>query len=189
MTKWKLVFRISYKFIKNQKLKFLIYKSIQTLDPGSDLLKTLLQLLQPWVSFVKPLQALHTWIWPVNRIYPDRSSQAFSGWKGSIYELPSSDVSTDGPLKDNQRLFLEPQRCLRCMIQSSSCWKVNCCPSLKSCALWSRFSSRTSLHSAAFFPLSVLPSLPVTAAEKPLPPSWFTVGMVLAMWWIISGVQ
>ncbi len=50
---------------------------------------------------------------------------------------------------------------------SLSCWKVNLRPSLRSWALWWRFSSRISLYLAAFIFPSIATSRPVPAAEKP----------------------
>ncbi len=75
---------------------------------------------------------------------------------------------------------------------SLSCWKMNLHPSLRSRALWSRFSSRMSLYIAAFIFPSILTSLPVPAAEKHphsmmLPRPCSTVGMVLARWWVVPG--
>ncbi len=54
---------------------------------------------------------------------------------------------------------------------SLSCWKVNLRPSLRSWALWRRFSSRISLYLAAFI----------------FPPPCFTVGTVLDRWWAVPG--
>ncbi len=73
---------------------------------------------------------------------------------------------------------------------SLSCWKVNLRPSLRSWALWRRFSSRISLYSAAFIFPSIATSRPVPAAEKHphsmmLPPPCFTVGTVLDRWWAV----
>ncbi len=75
---------------------------------------------------------------------------------------------------------------------SLSCWKVNLRPSLRSWALWRRFSSRISLYLAAFIFPSTATSRPVPAAEKHphsmmLPPPCFTVGTVLDRWWAVPG--
>ncbi len=75
---------------------------------------------------------------------------------------------------------------------SLSCWKVNLRPSLRSWALWRRFSSRISLYPAAFIFPSIATSRPVPAAEKHphsmmLPPPCFTVGTVLDRWWAVPG--
>ncbi len=75
---------------------------------------------------------------------------------------------------------------------SLSCWKVNLRPSLRSWALWRRFSSRISLYLAAFIFPSIATSRPVPAAEKHLhsmmlPPPCFTVGAVLDRWWAVPG--
>ena len=68
---------------------------------------------------------------------------------------------------------------------SLSCWKVNLHPSLRSCVLWNRFSSRISQYFAPFIFPYILTSLPVPAAEKnpqsmmlPPPTPCFTVGKV-----------
>ncbi len=75
---------------------------------------------------------------------------------------------------------------------SLSCWKVNLRPTLRSWALWRRFSSRISLYLAAFIFPSIATSRPVPAAEKHphsmmLPPPCFTVGTVLDRWWAVPG--
>ena len=49
---------------------------------------------------------------------------------------------------------------------SLSCWKVNLWPSLRSRALWKRFSSRISLYLAAFIFPSIATRRPVPVAEK-----------------------
>ncbi len=54
---------------------------------------------------------------------------------------------------------------------SLSCWKVNLRPSLRSWALWRRFSSRISLYLAAFIFPSIATSRPVPAAEN-TPTAW-----------------
>ena len=73
---------------------------------------------------------------------------------------------------------------------SLSCWKVNLRPSLRSRALWKRFSSRISLYLAAFIFPSIATSRPVPAAEKHphsmmLPPPCFTdcIGQVMSSAW------
>ncbi len=55
---------------------------------------------------------------------------------------------------------------------SLSCWKVNLRPSLRSWALWRRFSSRISLYLAAFIFPSIATSRPVPAAYKNTPTAW-----------------
>ncbi len=75
---------------------------------------------------------------------------------------------------------------------SLSCWKVNLRPSLRSWALWRRFSSRISLYLAAFIFPSMQPVRPVPAAEKHphsmmLPPPCFTFGTILDRWWAVPG--
>ena len=75
-----------------------------------------------------------------------------------------------GPLKNNQRLVLRSlQCCPGCVLwvtQSSSCREVNRPPGLRSHALWSRLSSRTSLFLASCVDPSDLTSLPAPATEK-----------------------
>ncbi|XP_051570030.1 monocyte to macrophage differentiation factor 2-like isoform X2 [Myxocyprinus asiaticus] len=131
-----------------------------------------------------------------------------------LYAPGTSQIQIPGPLKLHQctAIFRSLQRCsigfksglwlghsrtftelsrshsfviLAVCLGSLSCWKMNLHPSLRSRALWSRFSSRMSLYIAAFIFPSILTSLPVPAAEKHphsmmLPPPCFTVGMVLA---------
>ncbi len=70
---------------------------------------------------------------------------------------------------------------------SLSCWKVNLRPSLRSWALWRRFSSRISLYLAAFIFPSIATSRPVPAAEKH-PHSmmlhcWDCIGQVMSSAW------
>ncbi len=82
-------------------------------------------------------------------------------------------------------------RYLAVCLGSLSCWKVNLRPSLRSWALWRRFSSRISLYLAAFIFPSIATSRPVPAAEKHphsmmLPPPCFT-GTVLDRWWAVPG--
>ncbi len=71
---------------------------------------------------------------------------------------------------------------------SLSCWKVNLLPSLRSWALWNRFSLRIYLYFSPFDFPATLTSLPVPASEKHphsmrLLPAHFTFGMVLCRWW------
>jgi hypothetical protein len=55
---------------------------------------------------------------------------------------------------------------LHCVLRVVVGWKLNLYPSLRSWALWSRFSSRISLHFAPFIFPSILTSHPVPATEK-----------------------
>ncbi len=64
---------------------------------------------------------------------------------------------------------------------SLSCWKVNLRPSLRSWALWRRFSSRISLYLAAFIFPSIATSRPVPAAEK-TPPQHDAATTMLHCW-------
>ncbi len=75
---------------------------------------------------------------------------------------------------------------------SLSCWKVNLRPSLRSWALWRRFSSRISLYLAAFIFPSIATSRPVPAAEKHPPQldaattmlhCWDCIGQVMSSAW------
>ncbi len=75
---------------------------------------------------------------------------------------------------------------------SLSCWKVNLRPSLRSWALWRRFSSRISLYLAAFIFPSIATSRPVPAAEKTPPQhdaatTMLHCGTVLDRWWAVPG--
>ena len=146
------------------------------------LLNTLLMHL--WQSF---------WIWCHNLGTP-----IF----GQFCAQPFSDLSRDVQIGFKPGLWLGHSRTFTELSWShsfdilavclGSCWKMNRRPSLRSRALWSRFSSRMSLYIAAFIFPSIMTSLPVPAAEKHphsmmLPPPCFTVGMVLAWWWAAPG--
>jgi hypothetical protein len=82
MTLQKLFFRNFCKCIKNEKRNYYIYISIQTLY--FTLLKHLWQQLQTLVFLGMMLQTWHTCIWGVSTITFCRSSQALSGWMGSV---------------------------------------------------------------------------------------------------------
>ena len=109
-----------------------VYKNIKTeishLHKYSDrslstLLKHLWQWLQPWVFLGMTLQAWHTSIWGVSHVLLCRSSQALSGWMGSIAAQLFSGLSRDvrlgsssgsgWALKDIQRLV--PKLLLHCL--------------------------------------------------------------------------
>ena len=80
MTKQKTVFRHFCKCIENKNMFLHMYS-----DPLlSTLLKHLWLWLQPRIFLGMTLQAWHTCIWGVSPILLFRSSQALSGWMGSI---------------------------------------------------------------------------------------------------------
>jgi hypothetical protein len=118
--------------------------------------KALWQQLQPWV-LVMTLQAWYTCIWGVSPILLCRSSQALSGWMGSVAAQLFSGLSKDVLLGSNPgsdwatQVHWDLSRSHSCVVFAVclvpfSCWKVNLCPSLRSWALLSRFSSRISVH-------------------------------------------
>ena len=86
----------------------------------------------------------------------------------------------------HSRTFKDLSRYNSCIVlavyfESLSCWKVKWALSLRSWALWSRFSLRSALYFASF--ILILTSLSVPAAERHphsmmLPPPCFTVGLV-----------
>jgi hypothetical protein len=61
----------------------------------STLLKHLWQQLQPRVFLGMTLQAWHTYIWGVSAILLGRSSQALSGWMGSVTAQLDAGLSRD----------------------------------------------------------------------------------------------
>ena len=160
----------------------------------STLLKHLWQRLQTQV-FGMTLQAWHTCVWGISLIVLCRSSQALSGWMGSVAAQLFSGLSRDVWLGSSPGSGWDTQGHSQTCPESHSCvvlamclgflswWKMNLHPSLRSWALWSRFSSKISLHFAPLIFASILTSLPVPVAEKHphsmmLPPPCFTVWMV-----------
>ncbi len=150
-------------------------------------------------------QVFHTWIWGSSAIPPCRSSPVLSGWMVNVGGQPFLGLSRDAQLGLSQGsgwlghsrtvtelLWSHSFVILAVCLGSLSCWKVNLRPSLRSWALWRRFSSRISLYLAAFIFPSIATSRPVPAAEKHphgmmLPPPCFTVGTVLDRWWAVPG--
>ncbi len=149
-------------------------------------------------------QVFHTWIWGSSAIPPCRSSPVLSGWMVNVGGQPFLGLSRDAQLGLSQGsgwaiqetvtelLWSHSFIILAVCLGSLSCWKVNLRPSLRSWALWRRFSSRISLYLAAFIFPSIATSHPVPAAEKHphsmmLPPPCFTVGTVLDRWWAVPG--
>ncbi len=107
-------------------------------------------------------QVFHTWIWGSSAIPPCRSSPVLSGWMVNVGGQPFLGLSRDAQLGFKSGLWLGHSRTvtellwshsfviLAVCLGSLSCWKVNLRPSLRSWALWRRFSSRISLYLAAF---------------------------------------
>lgn len=122
-------------------------------------------------------QALHTWIWEFSGILLCRSSQALSGWTGTIRGQPFSGLSRCligfksglwlGHLRALTELSLSHTFVvLAVCLGPLSCWKVNLWASLRSWVLWNRFSLRISLYFAGFSLPFTLTNAPGPAAEK-----------------------
>ncbi len=149
-------------------------------------------------------QVFHTWIWGSAAIPPCWSSPVLSGWMVNVGGQPFYRTLQRCSIGFKSGIWLGHSRTvtellwshsfviLAVCLGSLSCWKVNLRPSLRSWALWRRFSSRISLYLAAFIFPSIATSRPVPAAEKHphsmmLPPPCFTVGTVLDRWWAVPG--
>ena len=135
------------------------------------------------------LQAWHTRIGGNSNILLCRSSQAVSGWMGSVAAQQISGLSKDdrsgsslgsGWATQGNSVLKPLLHCLGYVLIVVVLLEGE--PSLQS-ALGSRFSSRISLNFSPFKYASILTSHPVPATEKYphsmiLPPPCFTVGMV-----------
>ncbi len=147
-------------------------------------------------------QVFHTWIWGSFAIPPCRSSPVLSGWMVNVGGQPFLGLSRDAQLglsqgsgwaiQEQSRSCCEATGYFSCVLRVIVLLEVNLRPSLRSWALWRRFSSRISLYLAAFIFPSIATSRPVLAAEKHphsmmLPPPCFTVGTVLERWWAVPG--
>ncbi len=140
---------------------------------------TSFDLIQPWVFLGKMQQVFHTWIWGSSDIPPCRSSPVLSGWMVNVGGQPFLGLSRDAQLglsqgsgwaiqeQSQELLWSHSFVILAVCLGSLSCWKVNLRPSLRSWALWRRFSSRISLYLATFI-------FPSTATSRPCPCSWKT---------------
>ncbi len=176
--------------------------SIQTLC--SVLVEAPFWLIQPWVFLGKMQQVFHTWIWGSSAIPSLQilsSSVRLDGkrwWTAIFRSLQRCSIGFKSGLwlghsrTVTELLWSHSFVILAVCLGSLSCWKVNLRPSLRSWALWRRFSSRISLYLAAFIIPSIATSRPVPAAEKHLhsmmlPPPCFTVGTVLDRWWAVPG--
>ena len=140
----------------------------------------------------------HTWIWGSSAILPCRSSPVPSGWMVTVGGQPFSGLSRDAQLglgqgsgwasQEGSQLFRSHSFVILAVcLGSLSCWKVNLWPSLRSRALWKRFSSRISLYLAAFIFPSIVPAAEQHPHSMMLPPPCFTVGIVLGRWWAVPG--
>ncbi len=128
-------------------------------------------------------QVFHTWIWdPLPFLLAD-PLQFLSGWMVNVGGQPFLGLSRDAQLglsqgsgwaiQEHHGVVVKPllRLILAVCLGSLSCWKVNLRPSLRSWALWRRFSSRISLYLAAFIFPSIATSRPVPAAEN-TPTAW-----------------
>ena len=148
----------------------------------STLLKHLWQRLQTWVFLGMALQAWPTCIWGVSPIVLFCFTAIFRSPEildqGSS---PGSGRATQGHSETCPEAT--PALSWLCAYGRCPVGKMYLHPSLRSWALWSRFSSRISLYLAPFIFPSILTSLPVPAAEKQphsmmLPPPCCIVVMV-----------
>ena len=123
------------------------------------------------------LQKLSTpGFWEVYQFLSGRSSWTTSVWMGSLWtgifrSLHRRSVGFKSwlwlGLSRTVRDVSQSQSCIvsTVCVKSSSSRKVIRGPSLRSCALWSLFSPRTSLFLAAFILQSILTSLPGSASS------------------------
>ncbi len=123
-------------------------------------------------------QVFHTWIWGSSAIPPCRSSPVLSGWMVNVGGQPFLGLSRDAQLGSSQGsgwaiqerhgvLWSHSFVILAVCLGSLSCWKVNLRPSLRSWALWRRFSSRISLYLAVLI-------FPLDCNQSSCPCSWKT---------------
>jgi hypothetical protein len=124
-------------------------KQISHLHSYSDLLlSTLLKHLWQWLHprvFGMTLQAWHICIFGVSPILLRRSSQALSGWMGSVAaHLFSSAGFKSGLWLCHSRTFRDLSRSHSCIVLALClgllfCWKGNVRHRLRSWVLWIRF--------------------------------------------------
>ncbi len=196
MKKWKQKFRNVCKFIKKKKTEISHLHKFS--DPLlSTWLKHLWQQLQPWDFLGMMQQALHTWIGGFSAILLCISSQARSGWMGTVGRQPFSGLSRDVRWGSSQgsgwATLGHSQSCplattvLPCLCAKGHShvggWTFSPVCGPEGCGTgfhWGYLC--TLLHSA--FPQP----WPVSAVEKHphsmrLLPAHFTFGMVLCRWW------
>ncbi len=130
-------------------------------------------------------QVFHTWIWGSSAIPPCRSSPVLSGWMVNVGGQPFLGLSRDAQLGLSQGsgwlghsrtvtelLWSHSFVILAVCLGSLSCWKVNLRPSLRSWALWRRFSSRISLYLAAIHLFPRLQPVVLSLQLKNTPTAW-----------------
>lgn len=93
-----------------------------------------------------------------------RAPKAQSNWKWCVCELLSSGLFS--AFLWGSELWQGHLRIKVIMLKKTpKKTKQTLYPILRLCAFWGRFSSRSSLYSAAFILHSIMPSLPISAAE------------------------